>query len=131
MSTITFAGNTLWSDSTTGVGQIEHEDTLPAERTVLEPLPGGGYIAQQLGLEPDRIVFNCSYNLDASGITSLRTTLSNLRRTSGTLTLPGQSYTGCIMLPIRRLRGQAIRTAAGTYKYTSRLQFTFQKITID
>lgn len=132
MATVTFAGTTIWDDSTSGIGPVESQVSDPVRAYAMESLiRGNGAVAKDLGLNPGSVNLALQYRVSSDELNTLLSALYALIGTTGTVTIPpGQSYSNCIMLNRASVRGPATRDAAGTVKYPVTVFISFARLAV-
>lgn len=120
MATVTFAGSTLWSDAGTGVNRPVAVERGRQALLSFEPvIRGSGQIVKNLGTLPEGVEVIVEYRVTGSEYSGLRSTLSGLVGSVGTLAWPpSQSLSNCILAGSQRIRMDAVSmNESGTVVY--------------
>jgi hypothetical protein len=98
MATITFAGTTLWNDTTSGYGRPVLAVGLPSRTYDYEPLPRGtGLVAKHVGTDPGEVSLVCQYRIADGSFASLLSGIAAAVTSFGTLTIRGTPYATLVL----------------------------------
>jgi hypothetical protein len=131
MSSIIFAGTTLWNDASTGRGRPIISESLETINWVLERIPGnGGIIAKNNGIKPGPFVVAARYWLaSGSDFSTLYSAISNAKASVGTLSFPpSTSVSNCILLDARFENTPVQPREGSTHRYERYMIFQFQAL---
>lgn len=129
MATVTFAGTTLWNDSSTGVGPVAPAVALPTPVYQITPLARSGVkLAKRLGTDAGRARLVLPYVVTSAEFETLRSTIGGVAGLIGTLAVPpGQSYGSALLIAASVDRGSVREVgAAGTPKWGLSLVLVFE-----
>lgn len=127
MAVVTFAGTTIWNDTTTGRGRVLPTVSAPTRlREFVRPVRSNGLIAKDLGRAPGEVIVTMGFNLTSGEINTLRSSIDGLIGSAGTLAIPpGQSYTDCVLVRRVESRAHPVLDGGGSlvYRYSMTLEF--------
>ena len=100
MATLSFAGTTIWNDSSTGVGRVLVYSGLKQAVYQSELIPRGqGEILKKLGTTLGEITVVCKFHLPSGDVDNLRSLVEGKVDEQGSLVTPEDgTITNCVMM---------------------------------